>query len=239
MKNYYVMKPAKGTTTAYICRQDSYDKSLGRVPQTRVASFNVSTDPSAPAINITSKGQAAGYVLTPQHMAEATKWLRKNGTFGKVKVPANIIRQLRAEVEVRLRQELQGLSNSSCDGAVLAPKQTPAPPSLNDLLRAMLSGIDAVKMNLRPTKTGPNAVLSADAASAWRMCAFALSDVLELAEKHGFGRPKGWQTVAWADEAVLLGYMTADELEGLRKAAARAKEKASAKRMAEPLRATG
>lgn len=124
MREYYLKAPASGSTTAYICRQ-AYDRTQKRTVQTLVASFNIATDPASPEVNITDKGRSVGYLKVPdEHLAEVQKWLKKNGTFGRVKVPARVLAQVRAEVEAKVRAELNA---SKVERARPAPKPVAVP----------------------------------------------------------------------------------------------------------------
>jgi hypothetical protein len=123
MREYYLKPPAKGSTTAYICRQ-FYDRELKRTVQTLVASFNVATNPVKPEVNITVKGRAAGYREVPaDHLAEVQRWLKKHGTYGKVRVPTRLLAQVRAEVEALVRAELNNPKSEHTPPGTRAAKE--------------------------------------------------------------------------------------------------------------------
>lgn len=156
MREYYLKPPAKGSTTAYICRQ-FYDRELRRTVQTLVASFNIATNPVMPEVNITDKGRAAGYVeVPPDHLAEVQRWLKKHGTFGKTKVPTAVLQQLRKEVEDKLRAELD--LPKSRPAIVEAPARR-KPQTLPEAMRLMCSATEEFRAYLAGVKTGGAKVL--------------------------------------------------------------------------------
>ena len=158
MREYYVKAPPKGATTAYICRQH-YDPTAKRTCQTRLASFNVATDPAVPAINVTERGRAEGYDLPPQHKADVQRWLRKFGTHGKTRVPASVVARMRVELAAELAAQS-------------------GPLTLGERIRAMCKATEDVRTHL--VEVASNKRKGLDLTSADR---FELSIHLNFSEK--------------------------------------------------------
>jgi hypothetical protein len=137
MREYYIKPPSKDTTTAYICHQ-YYDRAKKQTASDKYASFNQSANPDAPEINITEKGQSAGYTLPAEHVADVKKWLRKNGTYGRPKVPSRVLGRVRAEVEQKVRAEL----GAPAITMVATPAKCPAVASVGERIRALCMATD-------------------------------------------------------------------------------------------------
>jgi hypothetical protein len=137
MREYYLKPPAKNKTTAFICYQ-YYDRTRKETVSVPYASFNLATNPDAPEINITKKGAAAGYTVSPEHLSEVKKWLKKNGTYGRLKVPSRVLTRVRAEVEEKVRAELRApaLTLSA------TPAKGPAASSVDEKVRALCAATD-------------------------------------------------------------------------------------------------
>jgi hypothetical protein len=137
MREYCIKPPAKKTTTAYICYQ-YYDRAKKKTTSDKYASFNQSTNPDAPKINITQKGKSAGYTLSAEHVADVKTWLRKFGTYGRPKVPSRVLARVRAEVEEKVRAEL----GAPAPTLVATPAKSPAVSSVGERIRALCAATD-------------------------------------------------------------------------------------------------
>ena len=213
-----IKKPAPGATTAYLCDQ-FYNSEKRRTVQDRLAYFNKSDDPDNFTLTNTKLGRLIGFEPTEKDWVMVKKWLKKNSTFGEIKVPAKIRRELTALAEARVRAELGAPKATVVTTAPSARVVVKAnePETLNDKMLALLEALDNVKKHFAGMPKGTGAGLSEKAAVAWRMSSFAFSEVLELAGPHGAGRPRGWQTGAWAPEAIALGYYSQAALDASRK----------------------
>lgn len=143
MREYYLKPPAKGKTTAFICHQ-YYDRTRKETIGVPYASFNQATNPDAPEINITEKGMAAGYTLSAEDLAEVKKWLKKNGTYGRVKVPSRVLARVRAEVEEKVRAELGASSSPPASMPTQVPARAFVPITVGDKIRALCAATDGL-----------------------------------------------------------------------------------------------
>lgn len=225
MRKYYLKPPAKNKTTAYICHQH-YDPTRKETIGVPYASFNQATNPDAPKINITERGKAAGYTLSAKDLAEVKQWLKKNGTYGRPKVPSRVLARVRAEVEEKIRSEF----GAPAPLPVTKTAKAPTVEDLNTKMKAMLAILMAVRDELKSLGKGKAAELDEAAATAWRMSSFAFSAMLEAAAAHNIGRPKAWQSGDWAGEAVKLGFTTLEQVETARRAIENSKRKSQGKR---------
>lgn len=137
MREYYLKPPAKGKTTAFICYQ-YYDRTRKETVGVPYASFNQAANPDAPEINITEKGTVAGYTVSADDLAEVKKWLKKNGTYGRPRVPSRVLARVRAEVEEKVRAEL-GVPALT---RVATPAKGPAVSSVGEKIRALCAATD-------------------------------------------------------------------------------------------------
>lgn len=236
---FRVKKPRTGESTVYFGLQ-YYSRDHGRTLFDGYARFNLYNDVSTLAPTLTTKGIERGYQLTPEHLAECKKWLSRNGKKAVERVPLGVRRKLQAEIETKVRAELNvGTSNSATDAgpAPSGGHRGFKPKTLGDKLSAMLQAIDCVKLALTDTAADQPLRLSAAAASDWRMCSFAFSEVLDLATegKRGMGRPKAWQSMDWFDEADRRGYTTS-KMKASRAASAK---KAAASEVPPPVPSAG
>lgn len=209
---YCVKKPKPGESTVYFGLQ-YYSRDHRRTMFDRYVHFNLYHDVNALAPTLTNKGIEVGYQLTPEHLAECRKWLSRNGKKAVERVPLGVRRKLRAEIEAKVRAELTDRAATAVTGsntATACAASGSKPKTLGDKLSAMLQAIDSVKLALTETAADQPLRLTATAASDWRMCSFAFSEVLDLATegKRGMGRPKAWQSMDWSDEADRRGYTT-------------------------------
>jgi response regulator RpfG family c-di-GMP phosphodiesterase len=224
MREYYLKAPAKGRTTAFICYQ-YYDRTRKETVSVPYASFNLATNPESPEINITEKGAAANYSVSVEDLVEVKQWLKRNGTYGRPKVPSRVLARVRAEVEEKVRAELKAPAQPS----VLKAAKAPAVEDLNTKMKAMLAVVVAVRDELKSLGKGKTAELDEAAATAWRMSSFAFSALLEAAAAHNIGRPRAWQSGEWAGEAIALGFTTLEQVEAARKAIENSKRKSQGK----------
>lgn len=224
MRDYYLKPPTRGKTTAFICYQ-YYDRTRKATISVPYASFNQATNPNEPEINITERGTAAGYTLSAEDLAEVKQWLKKNGTYGRPKVPSRVLARVRAEVEEKIRSEL----GAPAPLPVTKTAKAPTVEDLNTKMKAMLAILVAVRDELKSLGKGKAAELDEAAATAWRMSSFAFSAMLEAAAAHNIGRPKAWQSGEWAGEAVMLGFTTLKQVEAARRDIENSKRKSQGK----------
>ncbi|KQY00166.1 hypothetical protein ASD28_12610 [Massilia sp. Root133] len=234
MREYCLKPPAKDKTTAFICYQ-YYDRTQKKTLAPRYASFNLATNPDAPKINITEKGAAVGYTVSPEHLAEVKKWLKKNGTYGRPKVPSRVLARVRAEVEEKVRAELGAPALTR----VATPAKGPAVYSVGEKIRALCAATDDLLKHVT-THAAPKESLTG----------LAPEDLFALRLHLNFGeralryalRSAGVTAtdfapvvlVAEAAEALRRYYITAADVEAARQAEAKSKAtKEEKKRKAE------
>jgi hypothetical protein len=229
MLKRYIKAPAAGKTTAAIIDQE-YVRAARRTFQYAVASFNLAADPSRlpVGITITPTGQARGVHIAHIDKLEVERYLRQNGTFGQVKVPADVLAQARAIAEAELRTSFEAEFAERLDAAKCAAAAQPmsAPASIGEKISAMLAAVDAVKNHLKSMPEGAAATLNPSQVSDWRMSSFAFSETLNMARDHGQGRPKSWQSQDWSAEALERGYITQATVQQSRHTVDRAAAKA-------------
>jgi len=230
MREYYIKPPAKNTTTAYICHQH-YDRTTKKTVGTYCASFNQATNPDAPEINITEKGKAAGYTLFAEHIADVKTWLKKNGTFGRQKVPSRVLAQVRADVEEKVRAELGAPALT----LVATPAKGPAVSSFGEKIRALCVATDDLLKHVTTHATPKES-----------LAGLALEDLFALRLHLNFGeralryalRSAGVTAtdfapvvlVAEAAEALRRYYITDADVEAARQAKAKSEASKEAKK---------
>jgi hypothetical protein len=234
MREYYIKPPAKNTTTVYICHQH-YDRATKKTVGTYCASFNQATNPDAPEINITEKGKSAGYTLSAAHIADVKAWLKKNGTFGRPKVPSRVLAQVRADVVSKVRAEL-GVSPSI---PMSAPVRASTASTVSDKIRALCTATDALlkhitthatpKESLAGMKPGDLFALRLHLNFGERALRYALRSAGVTATDFA-----GVVLVAEAAEALRRRYITLADVESARQAKAKSEtSKKEKKRHAE------
>lgn len=227
MREYYIKPPAKGGTTAYVCYQ-YYDRAAKRTKSIPYVSFNMATNPDAPETNTTDKGKSAGYALCVEHLADIKQWLKKNGTFGKPKVPARVLARIRAEVEYKVRAEL------GAPPLLASPAIASEPRTAGDKIRTLCEATDELLEHIT-TNPAPKEILS----RLTREELFALRLHLNFGEKalRSAFRSAGVTATefapaalpAEATEALRRGYITELEIETARQGKARSDASKAAK----------